>query len=134
MRNQDNAPEYLEAVRRLTMALLAPETATAAAPAAHQAMLDGLVEVRQARMQRLALMTTTSTSMNWAAMLVLGVLTQVAVAVVQLDKMRPQALALFVFTTAFAATVALIGLARQPYASEDVDAGPLRAAIASVTP
>jgi len=134
MRNQDNAPEYLEAVRSLTMALLAPQTATAVAPAAHQAMLDGLVEVRQARMARLALMTGTDTSMNWAAMLVLGVLTQVAVAVVQLDKMRPQALALFVFTTAFAATVALVGLARQPYASEDVDAGPLRAAIASVTP
>jgi hypothetical protein len=42
------------------------------------------------------------------AVLALG--TQIAVAVVQFDKVRPQALALFVFTTAFATTVALIGL------------------------
>ena len=48
--------------------------------------------------------------MSWLAMLILGVLTQVAVAVVQLDRLRPQALALFVFTSAFAATVVLIGL------------------------
>ena len=62
----------------------------------------------------------------------LGVLTQIAVAVVQLERLRPQALALFVFTTAFAATVALIGL--ESRAGEGIDAAPLTAAVASIAP
>jgi hypothetical protein len=67
-------------------------------------------------------------------MLVLGVLTQFAVAVVQLDKMRPQALALFVFTAAFAATVAVIGLGERPFSGRAITDAPLRAAIASASP
>ena len=65
-------------------------------------------------------------------MLILGVLTQIAVAVVQLERLRPQALALFVFTTAFAATVALMGFGEQPIS--ETDAAPLRAAVAAATP
>jgi hypothetical protein len=61
------------------------------------------------------------------------VLTQIAVAVVQLERLRPQALALFVFTTAFAATVALIGLAKDPFSDRETAAAPLRAAIALAT-
>jgi len=108
--------------------------ATALPTAVHQAMLDGLVEMRQARLERLTLTAGSSSSMNWIAMLVLGVLTQIAVAVVQLDRMRPQALALFVFTTAFAATVVLIGLANESFSGKEIDAAPLRSAIATVTP
>jgi len=67
-------------------------------------------------------------------MIVLGILTQIAVAIVQLERLRPQALALFVFSTAFAATVVLIGLAEQPFAARQVDDAPLRAAVASSTP
>jgi hypothetical protein len=54
--------------------------------------------------------------------------------VVQLARPRPQALALFVFTTAFAATVALIGFGEQPLSGGEIDAAPLRAAVASATP
>jgi hypothetical protein len=66
-------------------------------------------------------------------MLILGVLTQVAVAVVHLERMRPQALALFVFTTAFAATVALVGLGERPFAAQ-IDEAPLRAVLLSAGP
>jgi hypothetical protein len=45
--------------------------------------------------------------------------------------MRPQALALFVFTTAFAATIALIGYAEGPFAGWAVDDAPLREAMAT---
>jgi hypothetical protein len=72
--------------------------------------------------------------MHWLAMLILGILTQVAVAVVQLERLRPQALALFVFTTAFAATVVLIGLSERPFSGREIDAAALRAAVASGTP
>jgi len=51
--------------------------------------------------------------------------------VVQLERLRPQALALFVFTTAFAATVVIIGLGERPFSRDLVDDSPLRAAVAS---
>ena len=94
-------------------------------------MVDGLVEVRQARLDRLMLAAGLSNDMGWLAMLALGVLTQVAVAVVQLERLRPQALALFVFTTAFAATVVMIGLGERPFSRDLIDDSPLRAAVAS---
>jgi hypothetical protein len=131
MREGEDTTEDLAALRNLSLALLAPSLAAAAPPAAHQAMLEGLVEVRQARLQRLILTEGVSGPMNWLAMLILGVLTQVAVAVVQLERLRPQALALFVFTTAFAATVVLIGLGERPFAHGEISDFPLRSALAS---
>jgi hypothetical protein len=134
MGRRGSAHEDLGAVRNLTLALLAPELTANLPSAVQQALLDGLVEVRQARLERLTLTAGVSDPMNWLAMFVLGVLTQFAVAVVQLERVRPQALALFVFTTAFAATAVLIGLASDQFSGEAIDAAPLRAAVASATP
>ena len=121
----------LSALRNLSLAVLTSSLAATAPPAVLQAMVDGLVEVRQARMERLMLAAGLSDQMGWLAMLALGVLTQVAVAVVQLERLRPQALALFVFTTAFAATVVIIGRGERPFSRDLVDDSPLRAAVAS---
>ncbi len=85
-------------------------------------------------MDRITLADRASAPLNWLAMIVLGILTQLAVAVVQLDKIRPQALALFVFTTGFAATVALIGVGERPFSGRAIDDAPLRAAVASASP
>jgi hypothetical protein len=134
MWNRAGAPENLEPVRNLTIAMLAPNFTSAVPATVHQAMLEGLVEVRQARLERLTLTAGVSDPKSWLAMLILGVLTQVAVAVVQLERLRPQALALFVFTTAFAATVVLIGLAKQPPSDAALDAAPLRAAVTTAMP
>jgi hypothetical protein len=123
--------EDLWALRKLSAAMLTPAVTAAAPPAAHDAMLEGLVEIRQARTERHSLALRASNPVNWLGMLVLGVLTQLAVAVVQLERMRPQALALFVFTTAFAATVSLIGYAEGPFTGWAVDDTPLREAVAS---
>ena len=86
------------------------------------------------RRDRIALTDRQSALFNWLAMLILGVLTQIAVAVVQLERLRPQALALFVFTAAFATAVALIGLGERPFTGHDIDDQPLRAALASANP
>ena len=126
--------EDLGALRSLTLALLTPELTTAAPAAVHQAMLDGLIQVRQSRLIRLTLTAGISNPMNWLAVLVLGVLIQIAVAVVQLERMRPQALALFVFTTAFAATVVLVGLSERPFSGRPIDAAALRAVVALAAP
>jgi Protein of unknown function (DUF4239) len=134
MQERGSAADGLAALRNLTHVVLAPGLTAAVPTTVHQAMLEGLVEMRQARLERLTLTAGVGDSMNWLAMLMLGVLTQIAVAVVQLERLRPQALALFVFTTAFAATVAIIGLAEQPFSGKEIDAAPLRAAIATAPP
>jgi hypothetical protein len=123
----------LGALRNLGVAMLAPSFTASAPIAAQNAMLGGLVSVRAARLARLTLAGDTSAPINWLATIMLGVLTQIAIAVVQLDKVRPQALALFVFTTAFATTIALIGLGERPFSGRAIDDSPLRAAIASAT-
>ncbi len=123
--------EHLGALRALTLATLSPGLTVASAPAAHQAILGGLVEIREARLERISLAERSSHPVNWLGVIILGVLTQIAIAVVQLDRMRPQALALFVFTTAFAATDALIGINEHPFSGRAIDDAPIRAAIAS---
>jgi hypothetical protein len=99
----------------------------------HTTMLRGLAIVREARLERLTLAGDISAPLNWLAVIALGVLTQIAVAVVQLDKVRPQALALFVFTTAFATTVAIIGLGERPFSNRIIDISPLSEAISSLS-
>jgi hypothetical protein len=134
MREQDDAPEDLSALRMLTQAVLAPDLTAAAPVAVHEAMLDGLVQARQARLERVTMADSHDDRLDWYAMLVLGILTQIAVAVVQLEKMRPQALALFVFTTAFAATVVLIGLTDRSFLDDTTATAPLVAALESAAP
>jgi uncharacterized membrane protein SirB2 len=134
MRQRGAIADDLGALRNLGAVMLSPSFTASAPPAAQTAILSGLVELRQARLARLTLAGNASAPLNWLATIMLGVLTQIAVAVVQLDKIRPQALALFVFTTAFAATVALIGLGERPFSGRAIDDSPLRAAVASAAP
>jgi hypothetical protein len=131
MRRQGAIADDLDAIRSLGVAVLAPSFTAVAPVAAQNAMLGGLVEVRQARLARFSLAGDMSALINWLATIMLGIFTQIAVAIVQLDKMRPQALALFVFTTAFATTVALIGLGEKPFSGRAIDDSPIRAALAS---
>ena len=65
--------EDLAALRTLSLAALAPSLAASAPPAAHQAILDGLVELRQARVERVMLLDRESAPLNWVATLILGV-------------------------------------------------------------
>ena len=134
MRQRDMIVEDLAALRTLGATMLAPSFTSSAPPAAQNAKLGGLISLRAARLQRLTLAGDTSAPINWLATIMLGMLTQIAIAVVQLDKVRPQALALFVFTTAFATTVALNGLGEKPFSGRAIDDSPLRAAIASAGP
>jgi hypothetical protein len=129
MRKRGEAPNKLGKERNLSLAIL-----TASLPPAVQtAMIGALVTVREARLERRTLSGDTSSPLAWFAVIALGVLTQIAIAVVQLDKPRPQTLALFVFTTAFALTITLIAIGERPFSGRIIDDEPLREALASVS-
>jgi hypothetical protein len=134
MRQGKEAAETVDALHKLALAVVNPQVFAGAPPALHQAVVDAFVEIRQARTDRIAISTRHGASINWLAMVILGILTQVAVAVVHLDKIRPQVLALCVFTAAFASTVALVGINERPFAGVPIDDAPLRAALASAAP
>ncbi len=134
MRRGAPAGQSLDAVRVLAQAVVERDVVAATPASVHQAMVGAFVEIRHARMEREAVTARHGASLNWLGMVLLGVLTQVAIAVVQLDRLRPQALALFVFTTAFAMTVVLIGLHEQPFSRLAIDDGPLRSAISTGSP
>jgi hypothetical protein len=96
MRTRGAAPNKLGKERTLSLAVLT----SSLPPAVQTAMLGALVTIREARLERRTLSGNISSPFYWVAVIAFGVLTQIAISVVQLDKARPQALALFVFTTA----------------------------------
>ena len=52
---------------------------------------------------------------KWAAVLLLALITQLAIAVVHLDKPRPQAAALFIFTLAAVSLLGMLAIHEAPY-------------------
>ena len=70
-------------------------------------MLDMVLRIRAAHEDRVVLSNDRTVATKWAAVMLLALITQVAIAVVHLEKPRPQLAALLIFT--FAA-VSLLGL------------------------
>lgn len=68
-----------------------------------------------------------------AASLPPAVQTAMIESLVTVREARPQALALFVFTTAFATTIALIGVGERPFSNRIIDDEPLREALTSAS-
>src|SRR4029453_14914577 len=70
-------------------------------------MLDMALKIRAAHEDRIALVDDGTGATKWAAVLLLALITQLAIAVVHLDKPRPQIAALFIFTLG---AVSILGL------------------------
>ena len=84
MHKRGAVPEKLGKIRALSQAILTASLQ----PVVQTAMLGALATVREARLERRTLSGDISSPLSWFAVIALGVLTQVAVAVVQLDKIR----------------------------------------------
>jgi len=78
-------------------------------------MLDMVLRIRAAHEDRLVLSADRTVPTKWAAVLILAVITQVAIALVHLDKPRPQAAALFVFTLAAVSVLGLLAVHESPF-------------------
>ena len=78
-------------------------------------MLDMVLRIRAAHEDRLVLSADRTVPTKWAAVLILAVITQVAIALVHLDKPRPQAAALFIFTLAAVSVLGLLAVHESPF-------------------
>lgn len=92
-----------------------PRIARESGQAPHGALLAALGQASQARSDRLALAADRTNELKWAAVLLLGLLTQIAIASVHVDRARPMSAALTVFTVAAVVAVTLIAVQEQPF-------------------
>ncbi len=87
---------------------------------AEGAMLAAYERIWEARTTRRHIADTHSDPLKWAAVLFLGILTQVALTLCHIDKPKPLAAALAVFTLAFIATMVALAVHERPLADPDI--------------
>ena len=78
-------------------------------------MLDMVLKIRAAHEDRVALSGDRTVATKWAAVLLLALITQIAIGIVHLDKPRPQAAALFIFTLAAVSVLGLLAIHEEPF-------------------
>ncbi|MCW3476639.1 bestrophin-like domain [Limobrevibacterium gyesilva] len=103
-----------------------PRVAADAGQAVHVALLNAVVQVGAARSDRLALASDSTGELKWLSVLVLGVITQLGIALVHLERVRAQVAALAVFSAGAIVVLSLIALQEVPFAGAvQVSPGPL---------
>jgi hypothetical protein len=106
-----------------------------AGQALHNNLLRTVLQIREARSDRLALTFAETRRLNWATVLLLGIFTQLAIALVHLERPRAQAAALLVFSLAAVIALGLIALQEHPFKSSlQISPAPLRRAISIIAP
>ncbi len=111
-----SAPSVDAAYDALLREVSDPGIATDAGAAVHTALLNAAVRAGTARSERLALASDSTSELKWAVVLILGVMTQLAIGLVHLQKRNAQIGALVVFSVAAVITLGLIALQEHPFA------------------
>jgi hypothetical protein len=78
-------------------------------------MLDMVLKIRAAHEERLELSNDRTAVTKWAAVLLLALITQLAIAAVHLERPRPQAAALFIFTLGAVCLLGMLAIHEAPY-------------------
>ena len=103
------------ALQELLRELAAPQVTSDVGPIAHATLLDQALRVRAARSDRLAVSEQHTDHPKWWTVLVLACLTQVALALVHLDRAGSQAAALVVFSAAAIVALGLVAAKERPF-------------------
>ena len=93
-----------------------PKIASTAGAAVHSALLTAAVRVGTARSERLALASDNTSELKWTMVLMLGIMTQIAIGLVHLQKRNAHIAALAVFSVAAVLTLGLIAMQEHPFA------------------
>lgn len=103
-----------KALAETVHAILALPPDGGANAAAQGALLNAYEKIWSARATRQHIANTHSDPYKWMAVLFLGCLTQVSLTLCHIDKSKPLAASLFVFTLAFAGTMAALAIHERP--------------------
>ncbi|HTQ82802.1 MAG TPA: hypothetical protein VMI47_05985 [Pseudolabrys sp.] len=135
MAQGEGAPSADGAYDELLREASDPKIATEAGAAVHAALLNATVRVGTARSERLALSSyDVTSSLKWAIVLALGVLTQLAIGLVHLQRRPAHIAAIAVFSVAVVITLGLLALQEHPFAGEiHIGLDPLQQLLAQMT-
>lgn len=78
-------------------------------------MLDMVLKIRAAHEDRVVLSNDRTMATKWAGVLLLALITQIAIAVVHLERPRPQVAALVIFTVAAVSILGLLAVHEAPF-------------------
>jgi ABC-type multidrug transport system fused ATPase/permease subunit len=118
MTDGDSAPSATAAYDALLREVSQPKIATEAGAAVHSALLTAAVRAGTARSERLALASDNTSELKWTMVLMLGIMTQIAIGVVHLQKRNAHIAALSVFSVAAVLALGLIALQEHPFAGD----------------
>ncbi|WP_424361363.1 hypothetical protein [Methylocystis parvus] len=111
MENGEESQEAEEALDALTRAV-----SSAKIDAAFQRVLiDTVMKLRSAREERIAIAGAYPDDRKWAAVILIAFITQMSLAVVHLDRARPQLLAQAIFAAAAIVAITLVAAVEEPY-------------------
>lgn len=110
---QERSPQADAALNALLREVALPGTSKDVG--VERTMLDMVLRIRAAHEDRLVLSSDRTIVTKWAAVLLLALITQIAIAVVHLEKPRPQSAALFIFTLAAALLLGLLAVHEAPF-------------------
>lgn len=118
MTDGDSAPSAAAAYDALLREVSEPKIATESGAAVHTALLQATVRVGTARSDRLSLASDNTSELKWAMVIMLGIMTQIAIGLVHLQKRNAHIAALSVFSVAAVLTLGLIAMQEHPFAGD----------------
>lgn len=116
MADGNSAPSVATAYDAMLREVSQPKIATDSGAAIHSALLTAAVRVGTARSERLALASDNTSELKWTMVLMLGIMTQIAIGLVHLQKFNAHVAALTVFSVAAVLALGLIAMQEHPFA------------------
>ncbi len=92
-----------------------PSIAKASGPAVHSALLAEALRISTTRNERIAISTDHTNDLKWLVVILLGLFTQAAIALVHLERPRAFAASMTVFSSAVVVTLGIIALQEYPF-------------------
>lgn len=102
---------YDELLRRISD----PSIAKSSGNAVHAALLNAAVHAGNARTERLAIASDHTNDLKWIVVIALGLITEISIALVHLERPRAMTTALIVFASAAVITLSLMAFQEYPF-------------------
>jgi len=109
------SPPTIAAYDDLLREVSNPALARGSGNAVHAALLNSALRIGTARNDRLALSADHTNDLKWLVVIALGLITQIAIALVHLDKPRAFVASLVVFSTAVVVALGIIAMQEYPF-------------------
>jgi hypothetical protein len=111
----EGAPETEAALDALFREILSPSAQGSMQAAADYARVESALKLRTLHATRLSLAADRTDELKWATVLLLAVLAQLAIAVVHLERPRPQVAALTIFSASVVVALGLVAIQERPF-------------------